>query len=118
MKEAIELRNIGSSHGMFHVVAEENGQDVGRAIAVKIGKTAYLEDFRVQNAARKQGIGTELLHEVENLAREDGAERMVRIGMFCEADSPADYFRTVQFLRNRGYNYRIIYLSKQLTNIK
>ena len=118
MKEAIELRNIVSSHGMFHVVAEDDGQNVGRAIAVKIGKTAYLEDFRVQNAAREQGIGTKLLHEVESLARKDGVERMVRIGMFCDADSPADYFRTVQFLRNRGYNYRIIYLSKQLTNVK
>ena len=57
MKEAIELRNIVSSHGMFHVVAEDDGQNVGRAIAVKIGKTAYLEDFRVQNVAAKLVVG-------------------------------------------------------------
>lgn len=116
MKEQISLRNTGGSQGNIHLLAEQNGQVVGRSVAITVGKTALLEDFRVHPSARNQGIGTQLLDETERLAVASGATSMKRVGMFCDTDSLPDYVQTVNFLRKRGYNYRIVYLTKNLQN--
>jgi GNAT superfamily N-acetyltransferase len=116
VKEQVTLKNTGTSQGNIHLLVEQGGGVVGRSVAITVGKTALLEDFCVHPSARNQGIGTQLLNETERLAVEYGATSMKRIGMFCDTDSIPDYIQTVNFLRKRGYSYRIVYLNKNLQN--
>lgn len=116
MKEQVTLKNTGNSQSNIHLLAELGGEVVGRSVAITVGRTALLEDFRVRPSARNQGIGTQLLDETERLAVESGAISIKRIGMFCDTDSLPDYIKTVNFLRKRGYSYRIVYLNKYFQN--
>jgi len=42
---------------------------------------------RVNPSLRNQGVGSKLLLETEKLAKEDGMTSIIRLGMFCDAES-------------------------------
>lgn len=118
MSEQAIITNEGKGQGSIHLLAHMSGEVVGRAITLIVRKTALLEDSRVNSSKRRKGIGTLLLDESEKIATENGANSIKRIGMFCDSDSIGDYIKIVNFLRNRGYSYKIVYLSKNLKQKK
>ena len=72
------LENDGfSSHPYFWIlIAEKNGEIAGLAFyfirySTWKGKTLYLEDFIVKHEYRRQGIGTLIFEELQNIVREE-----------------------------------------------
>ena len=60
------------------IVAKLSGQIVGSATLVRlvtlVGQFGYIEEVVVDKAARGQGIGRELMHELVEIARRDGLD--------------------------------------------
>ncbi|HAV15118.1 MAG TPA: hypothetical protein DCX25_02210 [Candidatus Pacebacteria bacterium] len=112
-KDSIEYKRVVSP-GHIRLSAELHGKIVGSVIIFILEKIALLEKFHVDSEVRKNGVGTHMLEEVEALCVEQGAFQLLRIGMFCDADSIFEYIAIVQFLRKRKYKYRGIWLSKKL----
>ena len=104
MNNNIEYKHVITT-GHIRLSAEFHGQVVGSVIIYILEKTALLESFHVDSEVRKNGVGTHMLEEAEALCAEQGAFQLLRIGMFCDADSIFEYIAIVQFLRKRGYHY-------------
>ena len=114
MAEFIQISNRSKYPGYIRLVAEKGQEAVGISIGLQVGKTMLLENFRVEPTLRKMGIGATLLTETEKAAKESGAKRILRIGMFCDADSIPAYINAVKFFIKNGYSWSIIALSKSI----
>ncbi len=111
------MTEILSSHknGYVEVIAEEEGQRIGRTVSINVGDTALLEEFHVERSHRGLGVGSELMEMTEKLAEKDGAKRMIRTGLFCDAPSIGEYLQTTKFLNKRGFHNFGVVLSKNLS---
>ena len=108
------ITNTSNHEGTIHLHAKVGEEVIGQTVALLVGRTIFLEDFRVLPDFRHQGIGTDLLDTTETLARESGASSIVRIGMFCDTETLGDYIGAVNFFRYHGYSYYAVLLYKYL----
>lgn len=79
------------------VIARDGGQPVG--FAVYRQRTSRWEIIGILSTAQREGVGSELLQEVERRAKQAGAEQ-VRIS------TTNDNFPALRFLQLRGYCLR------------
>lgn len=114
MLELVQISNRSNYPGYVRLVAKKGEEVIGTSIGLQIGKTMLLENFRVEPTSRKMGIGKQLLTETEKAAKESGAKKILRIGMFCDADSIPAYINAVKFFIKNGYSWSIIALSKTI----
>lgn len=75
-EEILEKDGFGSHPYFWLLIAEKNGEIAGLAFyfirySTWKGKTLYLEDFIVKNEYRRQGIGTLIFEELQNIVREE-----------------------------------------------
>ena len=75
-EEVLEKDGFGSHPYFWLLIAEKNGEIAGLAFyfirySTWKGKTLYLEDFIVKNEYRRQGIGTLIFEELQNIVREE-----------------------------------------------
>ena len=114
MSELVQILNRSKYPGCIRLIAEKDNKAVGISIGLQVGKTMLLENFKIEATSRKMGIGTTLLTETEKAAKESGAKKILRIGMFCDADSIPAYINAVRFFIKNGYSWSIIALSKSI----
>ena len=75
-EEILEKDGFGTHPYFWLLIAEKNGEIAGLAFyfirySTWKGKTLYLEDFIVKNEYRRQGIGTLVFEELQNIVREE-----------------------------------------------
>lgn len=75
-EETLEKDGFGSHPYFWLLIAEKNGEIAGLAFyfirySTWKGKTLYLEDFIVKNEYRRQGIGTLIFEELQNIVRKE-----------------------------------------------
>ena len=75
-EEILEKDGFGTHPYFWLLIAEKNGEIAGLAFyfirySTWKGKTLYLEDFIVKNEYRRQGIGTLIFEELQNIVREE-----------------------------------------------
>jgi len=75
-EETLEKDGFGSHPYFWLLIAEKNGEIAGLAFyfirySTWKGKTLYLEDFIVKNEYRRQGIGTLIFEELQNIVSKE-----------------------------------------------
>ncbi len=81
-EEILEKDGFGSHPYFWILIAEKNGEIAGLAFyfirySTWKGKTLYLEDFIVKHEYRRQGIGTLIFEELQNIVREENLSGIV-----------------------------------------
>ena len=81
-EEILEKDGFGSHPYFWILIAEKNGEIAGLAFyfirySTWKGKTLYLEDFIVKHEYRRQGIGTLIFEELQNIVREEDLSGIV-----------------------------------------
>ena len=81
-EEILEKDGFGSHPYFWLLIAEKNGEIAGLAFyfirySTWKGKTLYLEDFIVKHEYRRQGIGTLIFEELQNIVREENLSGIV-----------------------------------------
>ena len=81
-EEILEKDGFGSHPYFWLLIAEKNGEIAGLAFyfirySTWKGKTLYLEDFIVKNEYRRQGIGTLIFEELQNIVRDEDLSGIV-----------------------------------------
>lgn len=109
-----KITNKSRFRGAIHLTASVSGRPVARIDTTQIGKTSIIEGFVVQRSFRNRGIGSKLLQRAERLAKKQGATRIARIGLFCEADSITSWLKLTRHLVHRGYKNFGVILTKKL----
>jgi len=94
------MRQLVDSREAATWIAEQDGQLAGFAIVEwmrqREGTTAYIETLEVALASRRQGVGRELLHRVEESAQGADADW---IGLHVDAQNAG----AIRLYENHGY---------------
>ena len=82
---------------VHYLVAEEDGQVVGHAVASLVAEIAELQRIAVAGSHRRRGIGGDLLEEVVALAAGSGADRLL-LEVRADNDAALGFYATHGFV--------------------
>lgn len=114
MHHTPDIINTSTSRGAIRLEAWEGLHQLGCADTYVQGNTAIIEKLLVKKPYRKNGIGTLMLEQTEDLSRAQGAKRILMAASYCEAGSPVAWVQTLRHFTRHGYRNFGFVLAKKL----